>query len=100
MVTVERACELVLKDRQVSYITMVTDIQRGYVISSTENGEEREIFDNSSHLRFIDKKTGEMQGYLLPQNLTELSKGIKVDIPEQYQVPEQLKHLYEECKEE
>ena len=96
MITVEEACELVLKDRQVSYIRRIVDIERGYVISSTENGEEIGRIDNAAHLRFVDKQTGAIEGYPLPKNVRELALGKKLDIPEKYKMPEHIAKLYEE----
>lgn len=81
MISIEKACEIVTKKRKEPFVTDITDVKRGYVIgTSMLNGEVADIPPV-----FIDKDSGQIESYFVPDHFDELRAGKKVDIPLKYQ---------------
>lgn len=83
MITIEQACEIVLKEDNARYVFSVKDVGRGYVIS---DGDVLETTATSPLI--VDKVTGEIGAYFIPDHFDELDVATKLPVPERFQCPD------------
>lgn len=80
MIDTNRACEILSQKTSHNFFCQILDVGHGYVISPcSQDGEILEAYPY-----VIDKKTGKVSVYIVPDNFDELTKSIELDVPKKY----------------
>ena len=83
MISVLEACEIVSRTYHTPYVNAILDVGNGYVVGELS----KEGFIPAAFPSLIDKQTGEITAYIIPDHFDDIKRAKRIPVPKQYRFP-------------